>query len=248
MNRSPDPTKAWTVQPETLDRERPLAKRAANKAKKAKPKPVSKVKHGSGRDSKKTAGAKIKRAKGAGAAQAAARSKVSSQGSAPAPRKRPNRSPTRKPTVAQPEQLPAPRQNGNGEPVDSKLTPEEIEQFRQILLEKRAQILGDVTAMHNEALNKNRQDASGDLSSMPIHMADLGSDNYELEFTLSLIDGERQVLREIDEALERIEAGTYGICLGTGKPIGKARLKAKPWAKYSYEYALAQERGQTRRL
>lgn len=150
--------------------------------------------------------------------------------------------------MARPEPVAPSKSNGDGEPVESNLTPEEIEQFRQMLLEKRAQILGDVTTMHNEALNKNRQDAAGDLSSMPIHMADLGSDNYELEFTLSLIDGERQVLREIDEALERIRAGTYGICLGTGKPIGKARLKAKPWAKYSYEYALAQERGQTRRF
>lgn len=138
------------------------------------------------------------------------------------------------------------------QPVDtlpeSPLTREEIEQFRGMLLEKRAAILGDVTTLRNEALNKDRRDAAGDLSSMPIHMADLGSDNYELEFTLGLIEGERAILKEVEEALERIRRSTYGICLATGKPIGKARLKAKPWAKYCYEYALAQEQGQTRRF
>jgi RNA polymerase-binding transcription factor DksA len=115
-----------------------------------------------------------------------------------------------------------------------------------LLLEKRAEITSDVTTLQDEALNTSRQEASGDLSSMPIHMADLGSDNYELEFTLGLIEGERAILKEIDEALERIRQGTYGLCLGTGAPIGKARLRAKPWAKYCYDYMLAQETGQVR--
>jgi DnaK suppressor protein len=136
--------------------------------------------------------------------------------------------------------------------IDSKperaLTRQEIEQFRIMLLQKRAEILGDVSTLHNEALNKDRREAAGDLSSMPIHMADLGSDNYELEFTLGLIEGERTILKEIDEALDRIQQGTYGVCLATGRPIGKARLRAKPWAKYCYEYTLAQEKGQGRRL
>lgn len=132
-------------------------------------------------------------------------------------------------------------------PKREKLSAKELEQFRQMLIEKRAELMGDVSTLHNEAMNRNRQDATGDLSTMPIHMADLGTDNYELEFTLGLIEGERTILREIDEALKRIDDGTYGFCLATGDPIGKARLKAKPWAKYSYDYTLAQERGQTRR-
>jgi len=113
-----------------------------------------------------------------------------------------------------------------------------------MLLAKRAELLGDVDALQKQALSENRRDAAGDLSSMPIHMADLGTDNYEKEFTLGLIEGERALLREIDEALQRIRDGTYGICAATGKPIGKARLKARPWAKYCYEYVLARERGQ----
>lgn len=124
-----------------------------------------------------------------------------------------------------------------------KLSPKDIAQFRELLLEKRAELAGDVMTLQNEALNKNRQDAAGDLSSMPIHMADLGSDNYEKEFTLGLIEGEREILRQIDAALSRIKDGTYGICEATGRPISKARLKARPWAKYCYEYVLAQESG-----
>lgn len=130
--------------------------------------------------------------------------------------------------------------------VDNGLTSKDIEQFRELLLAKRAQLLGDMKTMKAEALS--RQEAAGDLSSMPIHMADLGTDNYEQEFTLGLIESERGLLREIDAAIKRIDEGTYGLCLATGKPIGKARLKAQPWAKFSYEYMLAQERGQTRRF
>jgi len=133
-------------------------------------------------------------------------------------------------------------------PAEPPLTRAEVAEFREMLLQKRAQILGDVSTLQDEALNKNRRDAAGDLSSMPIHMADLGTDNYEQEFTLGLIESERAVLQEIEEALDRIRDGTYGLCIATGKPIGKARLRAKPWARYCYEFALAQEKGQARGL
>jgi len=97
--------------------------------------------------------------------------------------------------------------------------------------------------MEDETLKKSRLDATGDLSSMPIHMADIGTDNYEQEFALGLMDSERKLLHEIDDALQRIEQGTYGICEGTGKPIPKARLKAQPWARYCVEYARILEQG-----
>lgn len=130
----------------------------------------------------------------------------------------------------------------------SGLSREDIERYRQLLLEKRAQLLGDVHTMSNEALNRNRQESAGNLSSMPIHMADLGTDNYEQEFTLGLIESERGLLRDIEEALQRIAQGTYGVCAATGKPIGKARLNAQPWTKYCYEYVLAQEKAGHRRF
>ena len=112
-----------------------------------------------------------------------------------------------------------------------------------MLLGKCKEIIGDVDSMENEALRKSRLDAAGNLSSMPIHMADIGTDNYEQEFTLGLLDSERKLLSEIDDALGRIEKGKYGICEGTGKPIPKARLEATPWARYCVEYARMVEQG-----
>ena len=88
--------------------------------------------------------------------------------------------------------------------------------------------------------------AGGDMSSMPLHMADVGSDNYEKEFTLGLVESERNLLREIDAALLRIENKTYGICAVTGTPINSARLEIKPWAKYSVEVARERERRRMR--
>jgi DnaK suppressor protein len=123
------------------------------------------------------------------------------------------------------------------------LTSTDLKHFRQILLEKRREILNNVNEIEDEALKKSRMDATGDLSSMPIHMADIGTDNYEQEFALGLMDSERKLLREIDEALGRIDKKIYGICEGTGKPIPKARLEAQPWAKYCVEYARMLEQG-----
>ena len=123
------------------------------------------------------------------------------------------------------------------------LKAEDLAYFRQLLLEKRAEIIGDVSSMENEALKKSRLDAAGDLSSMPIHMADIGTDNYEQEFALGLLDSERKLLHEINEALQRIDDGLYGICEGTGEPIPKARLEASPWARYCVAYARQIELG-----
>ena len=123
------------------------------------------------------------------------------------------------------------------------LTKAQIGHFRQLLLEKRAELIGDVSLIESEALKKSRLDAAGDLSSMPIHMADIGTDNFEQEFALGLMSGERKILIEIEAALQRIHDGRYGICEGTGKPIGKKRLDAIPWARYSMEYAQMVEKG-----
>ncbi len=106
---------------------------------------------------------------------------------------------------------------------------EEIKAFRKLLLERRAQIRGNVSQMGEQALKGTGQDFSVD------HMADYGSDNYEQEFTLGLIENEQEVLREIDAALDRIEDGTFGDCEVCGKKIQKARLKAIPYARLCLE-------------
>jgi RNA polymerase-binding transcription factor DksA len=105
------------------------------------------------------------------------------------------------------------------------------------------ELLGNVNHIESEALKTSRQDSAGDLSSMPIHMADIGSDNYEQEFALGLMDSERKIVQEIYEALKRIQNGTYGICEGTGEPIPKARLDGIPWTRYCVQYAEMLEKG-----
>jgi DnaK suppressor protein len=119
----------------------------------------------------------------------------------------------------------------------------ELEQFRKWLLEKRRSLAGDVNTLEKAALQDSRQDASGDLSKMPLDMADIGSDNYEQEFTLGLIETEQATLTEIDEALERIEKRQFGKCVACGGPIPKARLRAKPHAKYCIECKRREEKG-----
>ncbi len=131
----------------------------------------------------------------------------------------------------------------NSSKIRGSLTPEEIEYFRQLLLGKLKEITGDVHWLENQGLHRSRQDSAGDLSNMPIHMADIGTDTYEQEFSLGLMDSERRLVREILDALKRIEQGTYGICEGTGKPIPKGRLEASPWARYCVEYASLLEQG-----
>jgi RNA polymerase-binding protein DksA len=114
----------------------------------------------------------------------------------------------------------------------------EIEKYRQILIKKRAELVGDVATMENEALRGQ----SGSLSNMPQHLAEQGSEAYDQALSLDLAAADRKLIREIDEALKRIENGTYGVCELTGKPISLERLEELPWARYSIEAAREMER------
>jgi RNA polymerase-binding transcription factor len=122
--------------------------------------------------------------------------------------------------------------------VKTELSRKDINGFKQLLLEKRAEIVGDVLNMEESRAAGN----GGELSNMPLHMADVGSDNYEQEFTLGLVESERKLLIEIDAALMRLKNRTYGVCIVTGTPIPPARLEIKPWAKYSIEVVREREK------
>ena len=106
----------------------------------------------------------------------------------------------------------------------------ELNVYRDQLRKLRARLRGDVDQLANSALKKTRSETNGDLSSMPIHMADIGSDNYEQEFSLSLMENEGAALAKIQTSLERIEQGTYGACEECGAKIPKTRLNAIPYA------------------
>jgi DnaK suppressor protein len=115
--------------------------------------------------------------------------------------------------------------------------------YKERLLMLRARLRGDFNHMADAALNKSRTEANGDLSSMPIHMADLGTDNFEQEFTLSLMESDSGTLDRIESALERVEDGTYGTCEECGGKIPKTRLNAIPYATMCVKCASEYEQG-----
>ena len=119
----------------------------------------------------------------------------------------------------------------------------ELAGYKELLLNLRARLRGDVSQMADATLKKSRSEANGDLSTMPIHMADIGSDNFEQEFTLSLMENEGVTLEQIESSLERIEEGTYGQCEECGIKIPKARLNAIPFATLCIRCAEQQENG-----
>ena len=121
------------------------------------------------------------------------------------------------------------------------MTSDDMGYYRERLLALRARLRSDVDQLADAALKKSRSEANGDLSSMPIHMADIGSDNFEQEFTLSLMENDGAALAKIESSLERIEEGTYGKCEECGAKIPKSRLNAIPYATHCVKCASQQE-------
>jgi len=104
----------------------------------------------------------------------------------------------------------------------------QLKSFKEILLARRKVLAGDANRLEDEALNKSRDEASThDITKF----ADLGSDNYEQEFSIGLLENQEDALREIDAALVRIKEKTYGACEGCGCRIPKDRLTAIPFAR-----------------
>ena len=112
------------------------------------------------------------------------------------------------------------------------MTKADLDTYRDTLLSLRTRLSGDVSHLADEALRARGGEASGSLSNAPLHMADLGTDNFEQEFTLSLLQNQEQALDEIAEALERIRQGTFGRCEECHGPILKPRLQALPYTRH----------------
>jgi DnaK suppressor protein len=123
----------------------------------------------------------------------------------------------------------------------SDLKNDELESFRNVLQGLRARLRGDLDQMTDEALRRDQPDSSGNLSNVPLHMADVGTENYDQEFTLGLIESEQATLEEVFEALNRIDSGSFGRCLECGDPIAKQRLQALPYARHCIQCARALE-------
>ena len=115
--------------------------------------------------------------------------------------------------------------------------------FEKRLLYERARITAVLDRMNATARSDDQQDQDGDLSLMPTHMADLGSDEQQRELETSVNQNEADTLAEIDAALARLykTPEQYGVDERTGKPIPLARLDVIPWARYDVQGQTAVE-------
>jgi DnaK suppressor protein len=100
----------------------------------------------------------------------------------------------------------------------------ELETYRELLLRKRGELVGGTAAKPLQWTMENNSGRQGD-------MADQAAGNNEVHIQLKLKQTDAKILQAIEEALQRIEHGTYGICRDCGEPIAAARLKAIPWTR-----------------
>ena len=118
------------------------------------------------------------------------------------------------------------------------LTNEELQGFRRRLMAKREQLLQDVQQARKEI--DEQSDSAASVPSpggVPTHPADLAQDDQASSRSLDIMDHQRRVLQDVDDALRRMNDGTYGRCVAGEHPIGRARLQAKPWAAFCIEHA-----------
>src|SRR5271169_6008886 len=126
----------------------------------------------------------------------------------------------------------------------SVMKKEELVSFRELLESLRSRLRGDLDQMTDEALRRDNNGGTGNLSNVPLHMADLGTDNYDQEFTLGLIENEQGTLELVVEALTRMDNGTYGQCVECDEAISKPRLQALPYARHCIGCARKLEGGE----
>lgn len=123
------------------------------------------------------------------------------------------------------------------------LKKDEIESYRDVLLGLRSRLRGDLDQMTDEALRRTANETSGNLSNVPLHMADVGTENYDQEFTLGLIENEQTTLDQVQSALNRIDAGDFGVCEECNELIAKPRLQALPYTRHCITCARKLENG-----
>lgn len=102
---------------------------------------------------------------------------------------------------------------------------ERLEELLCRLSRVREQLAGD-------ALHPTGGEAAGGLSNVPLHLGDLGSQDFEEEMMLRLLENEEQLIAEVNFALDRLKQGAYGRCEGCGQEIAKERLQVLPYVRY----------------
>ncbi len=117
----------------------------------------------------------------------------------------------------------------------------ELKKYEQLLLDKRRQLLEEMGVIGETHIGTSIKDATGELSSYSYHMADQGTDTMDREMAFMFASKQGRLIYHIDEALRRIQDGTYGQCQSCGKPISQARLEAVPHARLCIECKSAEE-------
>ena len=109
------------------------------------------------------------------------------------------------------------------------LSKEQVKQFRHLLIIERNKVASEIRSIAEEA-SKSPRDASGDLSAYTLHMADMSADTYDREVSMNIVSNEQEILYQIDDALKRLDDGSFGVCQQCSQPISMSRLKAVPYA------------------
>ncbi|MDD5432202.1 MAG: TraR/DksA family transcriptional regulator [Candidatus Omnitrophica bacterium] len=107
-----------------------------------------------------------------------------------------------------------------------KFNKKELAEFKKLIIKRKEEALDDIQHISDDTLKKSQKEASGDISGYTYHMADVATDSYDREFSLGIASNERKMIYELDDALKRIEDGTFGICEDCKSAIAKTRLKA----------------------
>ena len=128
----------------------------------------------------------------------------------------------------------------------SPYSKKELKAFNKLLLNLRDRIVDEISFLASGNLSRAQGEVTGELSSYSLHMADQGTDNFDREFALNLVSSEQDLIYEIEEAISRIDVGTYGICELSGRKIEKERLKVVPYARNSVKAQEALEKSQGR--
>lgn len=115
--------------------------------------------------------------------------------------------------------------------MKSKFNKKDLAEYKKQITKRKHEILDAIDRISEDTLKKSQKDASGNISGYTFHMADVATDNYDREFSLGLASNDRQMLYELDDALKRIEEGTFGLCEECKSALTKARLKALPYAR-----------------
>ena len=121
--------------------------------------------------------------------------------------------------------------SGTGDERKTPFSNEELEHFKDLLLQRRRNAREDIERMREQI--EEAKEHTSDNSAYSFHMADAGTDAMEREKLYLMIARQQKYIRYIDRALDRIENKTYGICKVTGEPIAKERLEAVPHTEIS---------------